>query len=91
MPREPCGRHVVNVARGGVVDERAAAAALESGALDSYSTDVFAQEPPDVEANPLFGKPGFYCTPHLGAVTREAQDNVAVLIADRVMDALEGT
>ena len=88
MPREPCGRHLVNVARGGIAVEADVAAALASGALDSYATDVFDDEPNCRETSPLFASPNLFSTPHVGAATREAQDNVAVLIADRVMDVV---
>jgi phosphoglycerate dehydrogenase-like enzyme len=86
MPADPCGRHIVNVARGGIAVEGDVAVALDDGALQSYATDVFAEEP--CTASPLFGCEGFSATPHVGAATREAQDAVALLVADRLMDAL---
>ena len=88
MPSEDCGRHVVNVARGGVAVERDIAACLNEGLLTSYATDVFAEEP--CVASPLFGVEGFSATPHIGAATREAQDAVSLMVVDRVMDELAG-
>jgi len=88
MPREDCGRHLVNVARGGVAVESDIAACLAEGLLTSYATDVFAEEP--CVASPLFGIDGFSATPHIGAATREAQDAVSLMVVDRVMDELAG-
>ena len=88
MPSEECGRHLVNVARGGVAVESDIAACLAEGSLQSYATDVFAEEP--CVASPLFGLEGFSATPHIGAATREAQDAVSLMVVDRVMDELAG-
>ena len=88
MPSEDCGRHLVNVARGGVAVETDIAACLDEGLLTSYATDVFEEEP--CVASPLFGLPGFSATPHVGAATREAQDAVSLMVVDRVMDELAG-
>ena len=88
MPSEDCGRHLVNVARGGVAVEADIAACLAEGSLQSYATDVFAEEP--CVASPLFGLDGFSATPHIGAATREAQDAVSLMVVDRVMDELAG-
>ena len=88
MPSEDCGRHLVNVARGGVAVESDIAACLNEGLLTSYATDVFAEEP--CVASPLFGLEGFSATPHIGAATREAQDAVSLMVVDRVMDELAG-
>ena len=88
MPREDCGRHVVNVARGGIAVESDIAEALSDGTLQSYATDVFAEEP--CVASPLLGMEGFSATPHIGAATREAQDAVSLMVVDRVMDELAG-
>jgi phosphoglycerate dehydrogenase-like enzyme len=84
-------RVLVNVARGGVAVEADVAAALANGDLDAYATDVFDDEPGCRDSSPLFrgGAPGVFATPHVGAATREAQDGVARLVADRVMDALD--
>ena len=88
MPSEDCGRHLVNVARGGVAVETDIAACLAEGSLQSYATDVFEEEP--CVASPLFGVDGFSATPHIGAATREAQDAVSLMVVDRVMDELAG-
>ena len=88
MPSEDCGRHLVNVARGGIAVEADIAACLAEGSLTSYATDVFAEEP--CVASPLFGLEGFSATPHIGAATREAQDAVSLMVVDRVMDELAG-
>ena len=88
MPSEDCGRHLVNVARGGVAVESDIATCLSDGSLTSYATDVFAEEP--CVASPLFGMNGFSATPHIGAATREAQDAVSLMVVDRVMDELAG-
>ena len=84
-----CGNHVVNCARGGIVDEDAALAALESGELTTLALDVFEVEPVDPE-NPLLQHSGFHGTPHIGAATLEAQVRVGMDIADAVNAALIG-
>jgi D-3-phosphoglycerate dehydrogenase len=70
------GVRLINAARGGIYDEAALAAGLQSGRLGGVALDVFATEP--CTASPLFGMPGVVCTPHLGASTEEAQTQVAV-------------
>jgi D-3-phosphoglycerate dehydrogenase len=77
------GGYLINCARGGVVDEEALAAAVESGTLDGAAIDVFADEPisPD---NPLLAVEDVVVTPHLGASTSAAQENVATSIADQI-------
>ena len=77
---------IVNCARGGLIDEAALKAGLESGHIAGAALDVFAEEP--AKANPLFGTPGFVSTPHLGASTSEAQVNVAVQVAEQMADYL---
>src|SRR5262249_25510688 len=67
---------IINCARGGLVDEKALRAALDSGQVAGAAFDVFTEEP--ATANPLFGHPNVVCTPHLGAATTEAQENVAL-------------
>ena len=62
---------LINTARGGLVDEQALRAGLESGHVGGAAFDVFVEEP--AKANPLFGAPNFVATPHLGASTVEAQ------------------
>ena len=70
------GARLVNCARGGIYDEAALAAGLESGKLAGVALDVYPDEP--CTESPLFGMPGVVCTPHLGASTEEAQTQVAV-------------
>jgi len=80
------GVRIVNCARGGLVDEAALKAALESGHVAGAALDVFEEEP--ARASVLFGVPGFVATPHLGASTREAQENVACQVAEQISDFL---
>jgi D-3-phosphoglycerate dehydrogenase len=80
------GLILVNAARGGLVDEEAVKDALESGHLRAAALDVFAVEP--AKENPLFGTKNFIATPHLGASTLEAQENVAVQVAEQMADYL---
>jgi D-3-phosphoglycerate dehydrogenase len=80
------GGYVVNCARGGVVDEAALAAAVEDGTLDGAAVDVFESEPVSPD-NPLLDVDDVIVTPHLGASTEAAQENVATSIADQVMAA----
>ena len=77
---------LINCARGGLVDEQAAADALREGRLAGAAFDVFAEEP--ARANPLFDAPNVVCTPHLGAATVEAQENVALQVAEQISDYL---
>ena len=83
------GAFVLNVARGGIVDEAALAQALRDGRLAGAAVDVYSTEPmaPD---NPLRDAPNTVLTPHLGASTAEAQDRVAVEMAEQVLEALAG-
>jgi D-3-phosphoglycerate dehydrogenase len=80
------GVRIVNCARGGLVVEDALRAALESGKVAGAGIDVFSEEP--ATSNALFGAPNVICTPHLGAATTEAQENVAVQIAEQMADYL---
>lgn len=80
------GVRVINCARGGLVDEVALRAALDSGHVAGAAFDVFLEEP--ATANPLFGHPHVVCTPHLGAATSEAQENVALQVAEQMADYL---
>ena len=82
------GAFVLNVARGGIVDEAAVARALHEGHLGGAGIDVFEVEPP--AGSPLLDAPGVLLTPHLGASTAEAQVAVAEEIADQVLDVLAG-
>ena len=77
---------LINCARGGLVDEAALAAALREGRLAGAAFDVFTVEP--AKENPLFDCPNVVCTPHLGAATTEAQENVALQIAEQMSDYL---
>ena len=80
------GVRIVNCARGGLIDEAALKAALESAHVAGAALDVFEEEP--AKENPLFGTPNFICTPHLGASTTEAQVNVALQVAEQLSDYL---
>ena len=82
------GSIVLNVARGGIVDEAALAEALESGHLGGAGIDVFEHEPPT--ESPLLHAPNTLLTPHLGASTAEAQILVAEEVAAQVLDVLDG-
>ncbi len=83
------GAYVLNVARGGIVDELALADALVSGQLSGAAVDVFASEPMATD-NPLRTAPNVVFTPHLGASTAEAQDRVGIEMAEQVTMALNG-
>ncbi|SDJ01256.1 phosphoglycerate dehydrogenase [Aliiruegeria lutimaris] len=76
------GVRIINCARGGLVDEEALADMLKSGHIAGAAFDVFAKEP--ATENPLFGLPNVVCTPHLGASTTEAQENVALQVAQQM-------
>ena len=80
------GVRIINCARGGLVDEEALAEALKSGQVAGAAFDVFAKEP--ANENPLFHLPNVVCTPHLGAATTEAQENVALQVAEQMSDYL---
>ncbi|HZZ33142.1 MAG TPA: NAD(P)-dependent oxidoreductase, partial [Phenylobacterium sp.] len=80
------GVMIVNCARGGLVDEAALRIGLESGHIGGAGFDVFVSEP--ARENVLFGAPNFVATPHLGASTNEAQENVALQVAEQISDYL---
>ncbi len=80
------GAMLINCARGGLVDEVALREALDSGKLGGAGIDVFTEEP--AKENVLFGAPNLVCTPHLGAATTEAQENVALQVAEQMSDYL---
>src|SRR6185369_1708846 len=80
------GVRIVNCARGGLVDERAIAQALKTGHVAGAAFDVFEVEP--AKDSPLFGLANVICTPHLGAATSEAQENVALQVAEQMADYL---
>jgi D-3-phosphoglycerate dehydrogenase len=86
LSRMKTGVRIVNCARGGLVDETALRAALDSGHVAGAGFDVFVDEP--AEKNPLFGHPAVVCTPHLGAATTEAQENVALQVAEQMSEYL---
>jgi D-3-phosphoglycerate dehydrogenase len=74
------GAYLINCARGGIVDENAVLEALKSGQLGGAALDVFAKEPPD--PSPLFAEENLIAVPHLGASTKEAQEKVAIEMAE---------
>lgn len=80
------GVRIINCARGGLVDELALKAALDSGHVAGAALDVYAEEP--ATSNILFGMEQVVCTPHLGASTTEAQEKVAVQVAEQMADFL---
>ena len=80
------GVFIINCARGGLVDETALRAGLDRGHIGGAAFDVFVEEP--AKANVLFGHPNFIATPHLGASTLEAQENVALQVAEQMADYL---
>jgi D-3-phosphoglycerate dehydrogenase len=86
------GARILNVARGGMIDEAALLAALESGQIGGAGLDVFAAEPPtegSMSAK-LIAHPAVVATPHLGASTVEAQENVARDVCEQVVEVLSG-
>jgi D-3-phosphoglycerate dehydrogenase len=82
------GARIINVARGGLVDEEALAESIEAGHIAGAAFDVFATEP--VTDSPFFAMPEVVVTPHLGASTREAQDKAGLSVAEAVAAALAG-
>ena len=86
LERTKKGVRIVNCARGGLIDEAALKDLLDNGHIAGAALDVFAKEP--AKDSPLFGTPGFICTPHLGASTTEAQVNVALQVAEQMADYL---
>ena len=80
------GVRIINCARGGLIDEVALKAALEAGHVAGAALDVFESEP--ATDNALFGMDNVVCTPHLGAATSEAQENVALQVAEQMADYL---
>jgi D-3-phosphoglycerate dehydrogenase len=80
------GVRIINCARGGLIDERALFEALQSGKVAGAAIDVYEVEP--ATDNILFSSNNVICTPHLGASTREAQENVAMQIAEQISDFL---
>jgi D-3-phosphoglycerate dehydrogenase len=83
------GVRIVNCARGGIIDEKALEKAVKAGIVAGVALDVFENEPPG--DHPLLKYPQVIATPHLGAATQEAQENVAIDVAKQVLDALHGS
>ncbi len=83
------GVRIINAARGGIVDEKALERALESGKVAGAAIDVYEQEPASPE-HPLIKMEQTVTTPHLGASTKEAQVNVAIDVAEQIVDVLAG-
>lgn len=81
------GVRLINCARGGIIDEKALIQAIRSGKVAGAALDVFEKEPPG--NNPLLKFPQVVVTPHLGAATREAQENVSLAAVKQVIDALQ--
>jgi D-3-phosphoglycerate dehydrogenase len=82
------GVMIVNAARGGVIDEEALKLALDDGTVWGAAIDVFVKEPTPA-GHPLVGHPRVICTPHLGASTDEAQEKVAIEVAEQMVDFVE--
>lgn len=80
------GVRLINSARGGIIDEKALYDALKSGKIAAAALDVFEKEPP--EGSPLLELDNIVCTPHLGAASAEAQENVAIAVAEQIVDYL---
>src|SRR5439155_7024920 len=82
------GSYLLNVARGGIVDEKALHAALASGHLAGAALDTFEAEP--LKETPLAALPQVHFTPHLGASTKEAQEKAGLMVAEQVRKVLAG-
>ncbi len=82
------GVRLINVARGGILDEAAVYEAVQSGKVAGAAVDVFTAEPP--RESPLLGDPRIIVTPHLGASTTEAQERVSIDVAEQIVDILAG-
>jgi D-3-phosphoglycerate dehydrogenase len=82
------GVYIVNCARGGIIDETALQWALDEGIVTGAALDVFDTEPPTDFT--LVKHPKVLCTPHLGAATKESQDNVANQIAEQFVNMFAG-
>ncbi|HEY8530449.1 MAG TPA: phosphoglycerate dehydrogenase [Paenibacillaceae bacterium] len=83
------GVRIINCARGGIIDEAAVVEAIESGIVAGAAFDVFEQEPPPPD-HPFLHHPKIIVTPHLGASTVEAQENVAVDVSEQILHVLRG-
>ncbi|RED53691.1 phosphoglycerate dehydrogenase [Aestuariispira insulae] len=80
------GVRIINCARGGIINEADLLEALNAGKVAGAALDVFEEEP--AKSNPLFGNDKVVCTPHLGAASTEAQENVAIQVAEQMADYL---
>ncbi len=83
------GVRLVNCARGGIFEEEDLLSLLEDGTIAELALDVYSVEPPEENLSALLKHPNVVCTPHIGASTEEAQEKVAVQIAQQIADALE--
>jgi len=83
------GVRIVNCARGGIIEEKDMIPLIEKGIVSGIAVDVYSNEPPSGELYKYLEHPAIVCTPHLGASTEEAQEKVALQIADQISDALE--
>jgi len=86
MAKMKNGVRIINCARGGIVNEQDLYEAMKSGKVAAAALDVLEKEPP--ENNPLLTLENLVCTPHLGASTEEAQENVALAVAEQIADYL---
>lgn len=89
LARMPKGAYIVNTARGGLIDEAALVAAIESGQIAGAGLDTFATEPPGAD-HPFFAYPQIVMTPHIAGVTRQASARVGIDAIRGVIDVLEG-
>ena len=83
------GIRIVNCARGGLINEDALSSAIDEGKVMGVAMDVFPEEPPPENYRSLLERSEVICTPHLGASTEEAQENVAISVAQQVVDYLK--
>ncbi|MBB6635425.1 phosphoglycerate dehydrogenase [Cohnella thailandensis] len=83
------GVRIVNCARGGIIDEQALVEAIDAGIVAGAAFDVFEEEPPTKE-HPFLSHPKIIVTPHLGASTVEAQENVAIDVSEQLLHILRG-
>ncbi|NIZ12647.1 hydroxyacid dehydrogenase [Phaeobacter sp. HF9A] len=89
LARMPAGSYVINTARGGLIDEDALVAAIQSGHLAGAGLDTFAVEPPEAD-HPFFALPEIVLTPHIGGVTRQAGARVGVDAVRGIFQILSG-
>ena len=82
------GMRIINCARGGLIDEAALVEAIKEKIVAQAALDVYQQEPVSPDS-PVLGVDEIICTPHLGASTGEAQDNVAIVVCDQIIDFLK--